>query len=522
MKNIALLTLISILFFGCKEKEMQTLNSRTGIYMASENSPSVNFNIWLNVGSQNDPEGKEGLAYITAQMVAQGSTENNSYSDILNKLYPIASSYGIKVDKEMTSFRAITHPDNLEKFYPLMTDALLKPAFKEEDFNRIVQNTIQSIEKTLRYSSDEELAKAALMQEIFKDTPYEHLTMGSVQSLNSITIEDVKNFYNEYYVGDFNIGLAGSFDESLPNRMHSDLLGTEFDEEGNAKPEKIAEGSHIMKGDNQPPINTKKIEGLNFYLIEKDAISTPISFGFPIDLTRGDEDYYALDLFRSWFGEHRNQSSHLYQVIREARGINYGDYAYIEAFLNGGSLRMPDPNNPRREQIFQVWIRSVPHEVRHFSLRAAMRELKMVVDSGMSKENFESTKQFLYKYALHYAPTLADRLGYQIDSEFYGVEDNGEFIKHYRNKIKNLTLEQVNAAIKKYIQYDNVLVAAVTKDAEKFKKNLIEDNPSPIKEWYSSEKSDEIYEEDELIATFPLEVKAENVTIVPVDEMFEK
>ncbi|MDC1068845.1 pitrilysin family protein [Candidatus Kapabacteria bacterium] len=503
MRSILILTLVSFLIFGCKEEIVKSTNA-SGIFLPSETAPAIDFNIWLNVGSQNDPIGKEGVAFITAELMSDGSTLNNSYSDILDKLYPIASGYSVKVDKEMTSFRASTHPDNIEEFYPMLIDALLRPAFNEEDFNRIKQNTIQSIEKSLRFSSDEELAKAALMQEIYKGSRYSHLTMGTVQSLNNLTIQDVKDFYENNIKGNFNIGLAGSYNESLVDRLYKDLVGD----------------IKYIKNTKQVEINPKAIDGLNVYLIEKNAISTPICFGFPIDVTRANDDYFALDLFRSWFGEHRNQSSHLYQVIREARGINYGDYAYIEAFLNGGSLSMPNPNNPRNEQIFQVWIRSVPHQVRHFSLRAAIRELQMVVDNGMTQEAFESTKQFLYKYSLHYAPTLSTRLGYQIDADFYGIK--GGYIDIYREKIKNLTLEQVNAAIKKYIQYDNMMIAAVTKDAEGFRTELIENGESSIKDWYSSEKPEEIYEEDKTIANYPLDIKEDKVTIVPVSEMFEK
>ena len=57
-----------------------------------------------------------------------------------------------------------------------------------------------------------------------------------------------------------------------------------------------------------------------------------MSFGFPVDLKRGDPDWLALWLARSYIGEHRSENSHLYQRIREERGMNYGDYAYIEYF----------------------------------------------------------------------------------------------------------------------------------------------------------------------------------------------
>ena len=62
-------------------------------------------------------------------------------------------------------------------------------------------------------------------------------------------------------------------------------------------------------------------------------------------------------------------------MIRETRGLNYGDYSYIEAYPEGGQRQMPPPNVARRQQLFEVWIRTLPNPQAHFALRAAMREL---------------------------------------------------------------------------------------------------------------------------------------------------
>ena len=93
--------------------------------------------------------------------------------------------------------------------------------------------------------------------------------------------------------------------------------------------------------------------------------------GFPIQVLRGSKDWYALAIANSWLGEHRNSSGRLYNVIREARGLNYGDYSYLEHFPNAGQRFLPPQNVARRQQIFEIWIRPVPNETRHFALRAA-------------------------------------------------------------------------------------------------------------------------------------------------------
>lgn len=501
-KLLSILSLAIVCLVSCGKKDEEAMDSKTVLVEVKED-PTVSFNIWFATGSQDDPAGKEGLAYITGALISEGGTKNNTYAQITEKLFPMAAGYSADVDKEMTTFRGRTHKDNLDEYYKLFTEALLHPAFGEEDFKRIKSNTLSYIENQLRYSSDEELGKAVLYDYVFAGTPYGHLTMGTVAGLNSITLDDVKAFYKKHYTKDnFVIGLGGGFDHSLVNKLEKDLAS-------------LPAGKASTVETNPPAIN-----GLEMTIVEKENDATAISFGFPISVLRGDDDFFALDLFRSWFGEHRNQSSHLYQVIREERGLNYGDYAYIEAFLNGGSRSMPAPNNARRKQLFEVWLRPVQHVHRHFALRAALRELKDVADNGMTKEEFEKTKQFLYKYALHYAPTVSDRLGYQVDSKFYGVKDDGNYIQHYRDKIKSLTHAQVNAAIKKHIRYDNIKFAVITSGAEKFKSELASNTVSPIR--YESEKPPHVLAEDKEIESFTIPLKAEKIRIVKIEDVFAK
>lgn len=506
MKKLIVFALIfsfSFLFFtNCKKNAME--DSKIITLKVAED-PTVSIRIWFNVGSQFDPKGKEGLAMLTARLLAEGSTQKYSYEEILDKLFPIASSYSVKVDKEMTVFYGRTHIDNISAFVPLLIDAVSTPAFKQEDFDRIRSEMLNFLEKDLRYSNDEELGKASLYEFIFDGTPFRHISQGTIEGLKNITLDDVKNFYKQYFnKNNFVVAVGGNYPANLPNEIKQNLEA------------KLGDGIKASA----PEIKPKPIDGWEFLLVDKDCDATAISFGFPIDVVRGEEDFFPLWAFASWFGEHRNSSSHLYQVIREKRGLNYGDYAYIEAFLNGGALNFPEPNNPRRKQIFEVWLRPVPHEARLFTLRAALRELKKVVDSGLTREEFETTKKFLLNYCLFYARTTMQRLGYQIDSRFYNIPDNGNYIEYFRNKIKNLTLEQVNNAIRKHIQYKNIKFAIVTKDANKLKQDLLGNVPSPIT--YPTPKPAEILEEDKEISIFPIITTPDKIKIIPVEEMFLK
>src|SRR6266700_1131167 len=63
------------------------------------NSPLVTFRILFMTGSAFDPPGNEGLAAITASMLARGGSRSMTYDQILQTLYPMASSVNAQVDK---------------------------------------------------------------------------------------------------------------------------------------------------------------------------------------------------------------------------------------------------------------------------------------------------------------------------------------------------------------------------------------------------------------------------------------
>src|SRR5262245_48173878 len=66
--------------------------------------PSISFSVQFAVGSQDDPAGKEGLAFLTGQMLSDAATESRSLDQILAALYPLAASYGMRVDVERSTF----------------------------------------------------------------------------------------------------------------------------------------------------------------------------------------------------------------------------------------------------------------------------------------------------------------------------------------------------------------------------------------------------------------------------------
>jgi len=71
-------------------------------------------------------------------------------------------------------FTGRVHKDHLEAYYTLFKNAILSPAFKEEDFQRIKTRTMNYLRQARRFSNDEELSKELLFWSVYRGTPYQH------------------------------------------------------------------------------------------------------------------------------------------------------------------------------------------------------------------------------------------------------------------------------------------------------------------------------------------------------------
>jgi uncharacterized protein (DUF302 family) len=82
-----------------------------------------------------------------------------------------------------------------------------------------------------------------------------------------------------------------------------------------------------------------------------------------------------------------------------------------------------------------------------------------------------------------------------------------------------LTLADVNQAIKTHLASNKMRVVIITKDAEGLRNQIVNNQPATIS--YAAPKSKEITDEDKLIFTYPIPVKAADVSVTPIDKVFE-
>jgi zinc protease len=339
--------------------------------------------------------------------------------------------------------------------------------------------------------------------------------------VKNITLEDVKSHWQNYFTrNNVMIGIAGNYSPEFLNKLKADVAQL-----SNVTPAIPAAGQP-----NQP-------NGVQVEIIQKDnALGSAIFTGAPMPVTRTADEFAALMVANSYLGEHRKSYGKLYDKLRSIRSMNYGDYSYIEWYDQGGSFQLPNPGVPRTSNYFALWIRPVQiaeglkqqyAELKdinvghaHFALRLAVREVDNLIQKGMTQQEFELTRKFLRSYIKLYVQTMEKELGFLMDSQFYGRQN---YIQEMDQLLANLTVEDVNRAVKQYWQVDNMFVTIVTDDseAEPLRQALLSNTPSPMS--YSNLVKEglpqQVLAEDDQVANYKLNVK--DVKIVNSKDTFQ-
>jgi zinc protease len=472
------------------------------IFVRESASPVVELRVMFEAGSADDPTGQEGLTYVTVASMLEGAAADVSYPERARRLFPMAADISGHVERQQVVFTARVHRDHLEAFYPLFRDVLLHPSFLEQDFERVRARTLSSLTQDLRGADDEGLGKEVLQRMLFEGHPFGHPEIGTEGGLTRLTAADLASHWQRVLcVKRMRVALSGPVDAAFREQLAKDF--------GTVTGPLCGDPASLPA---PLPQTTRRV-----WLVDKpEAASVAMSLGLAIDVTRRHPDYAALTLAAAYLGQHRTFAGRLMQKMRADRGLNYGDYAYAEHFVQDGFTRFPLPNVGRHQQYFSIWIRPVQPEQAHFALRMAVREFTQFVQDGLSGADFERIQRFVDRYYALFAQTEQQRLGNTLDDAFYGNE--GPYLDVLRAQIRALTREQVNDAVRRHLDPEKLQIALVGPEAQKFAERLAAGAPSPIV--YTSEKPQHVLDEDKLIMDYPLNLAKPQLTVVPVAQMF--
>jgi len=154
--------------------------------------PIVAFMLLVRRGAAFDPAGKEGLAAVTADMLDEGSG-NRSAIDMHEAIARLGAQFDTDIGSDATAASVTVLSRFTEQALGLLSDIVVRPAFREEDFARVRQLRLHRL--TQIRDMPGALADRAFLKLIYGVHPYGHPPIGTEASLASMTVDDVRSYH---------------------------------------------------------------------------------------------------------------------------------------------------------------------------------------------------------------------------------------------------------------------------------------------------------------------------------------
>ena len=412
--------------FAARIIRHQLSNGAVLLMLENRATPTVAIRGSLRAGSYFEPRDKPGLAQITSEMLSRG-TRRRSKLEIAGDLESVGADIDFSTDQFALNISARSLAQDLPLVIRTLAEELREPVFPADELEKLKQQIIAAIQEqqaNTRYRGYERLSSL-----IFDETNPFFVPPGAklIQSINSITVADVQNFYTARYggrsliltiVGDVQVTeLRGQFEQSFGS----------FD-----GPESV----EVNVTDPAP-----QAEKQREVVLLKDKANVDILIGSAAPLRRTSEDYYAAILANSALGQ-STLSSRLGLQVRDKEGLTYGiNSAFRAPSIAAGPWYIGVSVNPGNVER---------------AIESAIGVLRDYVEKGIREEELEDEKSAAigsFKVGLATNRGLARAIW---NEEFYNL--GLDYLDRYPQIIQAVTLDEVNAAIRKYFRPEEITI----------------------------------------------------------------
>ncbi|HEX5107929.1 MAG TPA: pitrilysin family protein [Vicinamibacterales bacterium] len=298
--------------------EVRTLaNGMQVLTVLHHEQPAVTMHLLVRAGAAQDPAKKEGVAFLAAQLLDQGTTTRTA-NQIADQIDSIGGSLGVSSQQDRTIASAVVMKDSFDFGMNLIADVAHNPSFDPGEIERQKEQIIS----LLRVNAEDPdyIANIVFDRLVYGFHPYGLPGSGTPDTIASITRDDLRAFHRRYFV---------------PNNMILAIVGDVTGDEAFSAAQRVfgswtrAEVPPMTVSD--PPRPTRRV-----VVIDKpDAVQTEIRAG-QLAIARKHPDHLAWDLaVRILGGEGANR---LHRVLRSERGLTYGASAEMEARKQAGDF----------------------------------------------------------------------------------------------------------------------------------------------------------------------------------------
>ncbi len=377
--------------------------------------PLVQFNMVIDGGKLLDSMDKVGVANMMAEMMTQG-TKNKTPEELEDAIQQLGASIDVSADGESIRVSGNTLSRNYPATVALAEEILLEPRWDAKEFDLIKQSTINRIRQL--QANPNAVAALEFGELLYgKDDIRSKSVLGTVESVASITLDDLKAFY------------AKNISPSVV-RMH--VVGA-LDKGSILKPlTGLASGWKAKKVEIPALKNPAPPKGAKVYFYDiPDAKQSVLRIGYPA-LAATDADYYPATVTNYILGG-GGFASRLTQTLREGKGYTYGISSNFSGSKDDGAFTIAS---------------GVRTNVTLESLEA-VKEILAKYPSTFSDADLATTKGFLIKSNARAFETAGAKLNMLENISTYGWEY--DYVKKRETVVKEMTIDRIKALSNKYL-----------------------------------------------------------------------
>ncbi|MGB9180672.1 MAG: pitrilysin family protein [Pyrinomonadaceae bacterium] len=408
-----------------RAEEATLKNGLRVILLENHKVPTLSVQMVVMGGGLADPADRHGLASSVASLLREG-TQKRSSKDIAEQVEALGATLNATsgLSSFITNVTSFGLVENSDQWLDLFADVVRNPSFPKDEVEKYKTRTLSQLQ--LQRSDPQFLAQERFSRAIYGEHPGA-LTSPPVESLKSITAEDLAKYHATYY---------------RPNNAILAVVGDITLKELLPKIEKAF--GDWQKGDvPSMQIPSAPAQGnARIYLVDRPkSVQTAIQLG-ALGIERTDPDYFGVLVMNQIFGG--GPAARLFLNLREDKGYTYGAYSGFTGSKFRGVV------------VAQSNVRT---DVTEGAMHEFMYELKRIREEKVTPEELDNAKRAIvgsFALSLEQPQALLQNI---ITQKLYNLP--ADYWDTYPQRVSAITAEDVQRVAQKYLDLGHLQVVAV-------------------------------------------------------------
>lgn len=377
-------------------------------------------------GDEFGPNNNSSIAELTADMLEEGTADHNKF-EISEKLETVGATLSFSSDKYRVRFNARCLKENVPLVVELLGEQLRSPLFNDGDLENLKKRRVGNLKRAKENTRAQ--ASGAFSRRLYPEGHPNHSKEidDIIDEVMNVSVEDLRSFHANYGLGNMVIVAVGDIDES-------DLSGSLQKAFGDWSLSDLEIPKRSLSANN--------VESSVSYISMEDKTSVDMLIGLPIGIDRKHNDYHALMMGSYILGG--NFSARLMQTVRDEMGLTYGIYSYVRGVNNGndGYWAVSGTFAP---DLLEKGQKATLEQISHWISKVTTEELEAKIQTITGS----------YKVGM---ATTGGMAGQVLRNTERGDPDS--MLDEYPNIIRSITIDDVNNAVKKYIDPNKLVIVS--------------------------------------------------------------